>query len=55
MPGKIETDGATTVPFDTTGLVQITQGLLEAGFSETEIAAIMGGNIRDLLLKTLPQ
>ena len=48
-------DGATTVPFDTTGLVQITQGLLEAGFSESEIAAIMGGNIRDLLLKTLPQ
>jgi microsomal dipeptidase-like Zn-dependent dipeptidase len=48
-------DGATSVPFDTTGLVQITQGLLEAGFSEPEIAAIMGGNIRDLLLKTLPQ
>ena len=48
-------DGATSVPFDTTGLVQITQGLLDAGFSEQEIAAIMGGNIRDLLLKTLPQ
>ena len=48
-------DGATTTPFDTTGLVQITQGLLDAGFSEQQIAAIMGGNVRDLLLKTLPQ
>ncbi len=48
-------DGATSVPFDTTGLVQITQGLQEAGFSEAEIAAIMGGNVRDLLLKTLPE
>lgn len=47
-------DGATTVPFDTSGLMQITQGLLDAGFSESEIAAIMGGNVRDLLLKTLP-
>ena len=47
-------DGATSVPFDTTGLVQITQGLQEAGFNEAEIALIMGGNVRDLLLKTLP-
>jgi microsomal dipeptidase-like Zn-dependent dipeptidase len=47
-------DGATTTPFDTTGLVQITQGLLEAGFSEDEIAALMGGNLRDLLLQSLP-
>ena len=48
-------DGATTTPFDTTGLVQITQGLLDARFSEADIAAIMGGNLRDLLLETLPQ
>ncbi|MBF7729789.1 dipeptidase [Pseudomonas sp. N040] len=48
-------DGATSTPFDTTGLVQITQGLIDAGFSEADIAAIMGGNVRDLLLRTLPQ
>ena len=48
-------DGSTTVPFDTSGLVQITQGLLDAGFSEPEVAAIMGGNVRDLLLQTLPE
>ena len=48
-------DGSTTVPFDTSGLVQITQGLLDAGFSEPEVAAIMGGNLRDLLLQTLPE
>ena len=48
-------DGATTMPFDTSALVQITQGLLDAGFSEADIAAIMGGNLRDLLLETLPQ
>ena len=48
-------DGSTTVPFDSTGLVQITQGLLDAGFSEPEVAAIMGGNVRDLLLQTLPE
>ena len=43
------------MPFDTSALVQITQGLLDAGFSEADIAAIMGGNLRDLLLETLPQ
>ena len=48
-------DGATSVPFDTSGLAQITQGLMEAGFSEAQIAAIMGGNVRDLLSKNLPK
>ncbi len=48
-------DGATAVPFDTSGLAQITQGLMEAGFNETQIAAIMGGNVRDLLSKNLPK
>ncbi len=48
-------DGAIEAPFDTTGVPQVTQGLLEAGFSEQEIAAIMGGNVRQLLLNNLPQ
>jgi membrane dipeptidase len=37
-------DGATTVRFDTSQLVQVTQALLDAGFSEDEIRAVMGGN-----------
>jgi microsomal dipeptidase-like Zn-dependent dipeptidase len=47
-------DGATRAAFDTTGVVLITQGLLEAGFSEPDIAALMGGNVRRLLLAQLP-
>jgi microsomal dipeptidase-like Zn-dependent dipeptidase len=47
-------DGAVHTPFDTSGLAQLTQGLKEAGFSEPDIAAIMGGNVRRLLLETLP-
>ena len=37
-------DGATTVRFDTSKLVQVTQALMDAGFSEEEIRAVMGGN-----------
>ena len=47
-------DGATTMAFDATGLVQVTQGLLEAGFTEPQIRAIMGGNVQRLLLAQLP-
>ena len=37
-------DGATEVGFDTSQLVQVTQALMNAGFSESEIRAVMGGN-----------
>lgn len=37
-------DGATTVRFDTSKLVQVTQALIDAGFSDDEIRAAMGGN-----------
>ncbi len=37
-------DGATTVRFDTAQLVQVTQALLDEGFTEDEIRAAMGGN-----------
>ena len=47
-------NGTVHTPFDSTGLAQITEGLQKAGFSEAEIAAIMGGNVRDLLLASLP-
>ncbi len=47
-------DGAVTTPFDTTGLAQITQALLNEGFSEVEIRKIMGTNVLELLRKSLP-
>ncbi len=37
-------DGATTVRFDTSKLAQVTQALIDAGFSDDEIRATMGGN-----------
>ncbi|MGH6787368.1 MAG: dipeptidase [Novosphingobium sp.] len=37
-------DGATTVRFDTSELVQVTQALMDEGFTESEIRAAMGGN-----------
>lgn len=37
-------DGATTVRFDTSQLEQVTQALLDEGFTEDEIRAVMGGN-----------
>ena len=37
-------DGATTVRFDTSQLVQLTQALLDARFTPEEIRAVMGGN-----------
>lgn len=51
-------DGATTVRFDTSGLVQVTQALLDAGFTAEEIRAVMGGNAIRVLregLKPLAQ
>lgn len=37
-------DGATTMRFDTSQLVQVTQALIDAGFSDDQIRAVMGGN-----------
>lgn len=47
-------DGAVTTPFDTTGLIEITDGLLNAGFREGDIEQIMGGNVLRLLQENLP-
>lgn len=47
-------DGAVTAPFDTSGLVQVTDALLVEGFSEDEIKLIMGGNVLRLLQENLP-
>ena len=48
-------NGTIHAPFDSTGLAQLTEGLIKAGFSQADIAAIMGGNVQRLLLKTLPE
>jgi microsomal dipeptidase-like Zn-dependent dipeptidase len=48
-------DGAVTVPFDTTGLVEITDALLAEGFGEEEVALMMGGNVLRVLAETLPR
>ena len=37
-------DGTVTTRFDTAGLVHVTQALIDEGFSEDEIRAVMGGN-----------
>jgi membrane dipeptidase len=37
-------DGATTVRFDTSQLAQVTQALLDEGFTAEDIRAVMGGN-----------
>jgi membrane dipeptidase len=48
-------NGTIHAPFDVTGLPQLTEGLLKAGFNQEEIAAIMGGNVQRLLLASLPE
>lgn len=42
-------DGAVTVAFDTGNLVQLTQALMDAGFTDDEIRAAMGGNALRIL------
>lgn len=48
-------DGAIPAHFDVTGFPLIVDELLNLGFSNADIAAIMGGNIRDFMLKNLPE
>lgn len=42
-------DGAVTTAFDTSELALVTQALIDRGFSDSEIAAVMGGNVIRLL------
>jgi membrane dipeptidase len=48
-------DGAVTTPFDTSGLVEITDAMLQAGYSEQDIRQIMGENVVRLMLANLPE
>jgi microsomal dipeptidase-like Zn-dependent dipeptidase len=47
-------DGAVPEPFDATGLVMLTDALIDAGFADDEVAKVMGGNVRRLLGDVLP-
>jgi membrane dipeptidase len=42
-------DGSTTTGFDASQVVAVTQALLNAGFSETDIRKVMGGNVLRVL------
>lgn len=47
-------DGVTTVPFDTSQQLVLTQALLDQGFSDADIHKISGGNALRVLSRTLP-
>ncbi|MDL5510590.1 dipeptidase [Arenibacter sp. M-2] len=47
-------DGAATTPIDVTGLPFIVQELMNQGFSELEIRAVMGENVKRFLMEQLP-
>jgi len=47
-------DGGVSVPIDATGLVQITDALLDLGFDDDAIARVMGGNALRVLADVLP-
>lgn len=47
-------DGATKTPWDTRGVIAITDALLKAGMSDEDVSRVMGGNTLEFLLRTLP-
>ena len=48
-------DGTTEVLFDTSELAILTQTMLDEGFTEAEIRAVMGENARRFFLEHLPR
>lgn len=48
-------DGAVRTPFDAGGLVVLTEALLKEGFTDEEIARIMGLNVLEFFLRALPR
>ncbi len=48
-------DGAVTEPFDTTGVIEITAAMLDAGYSDEEIRKVMGENAMKFLRENLPE
>ena len=48
-------DGTTQTPWDTRGVIVITDALLKAGLSADDVSRVMGGNALEYLLRTLPE
>ena len=48
-------DGATHSSYDITGFPVIVNALIKQGFTRPQIEQIMGGNVRDFLLRNLPE
>ncbi|MEC8429252.1 MAG: membrane dipeptidase, partial [Pseudomonadota bacterium] len=48
-------DGSVTTAMDTSELAVLTDGMLKAGFTETEIRKVMGENTLRFLQQQLPQ
>lgn len=48
-------DGTVATQFDTSELAILTQTMLEEGFTETEVRAVMGENVKRFLLDQLPE
>ncbi|MFK8021789.1 MAG: dipeptidase [Pseudomonadales bacterium] len=48
-------DGTVTTTFDTASLNLLTQAMLDQDFTETEIRAVMGENVKQFLLDQLPE
>ncbi len=48
-------DGSVQTPFDTAQLILIVQALIDAGWSESDISAAMGGNALRVFKATLPR
>jgi membrane dipeptidase len=48
-------DGATTMPFDVTGVPLITDALRKAGLSEHDVRLVMGENVLRVLSQSLPE
>ena len=46
-------DGSVAVPFDITGLALLVDEMLKQGFTESEIRAVMGENIKQFMLENL--
>ncbi|MDR7130453.1 microsomal dipeptidase-like Zn-dependent dipeptidase [Algoriphagus sp. 4150] len=46
-------DGAVAVPFDITGFPLLVEGMMNAGFSESDIKAVMGENVKRFFMQNL--
>ena len=47
-------DGSTTVGWDASQLAALTQGLMDRGYADEDIIAIMGGNTLRVMQQVLP-